>query len=62
MNNQPETPLSLEHELALIRCQDYLQKDPQKAIPIPVFLTQKAIANWRRLTASMFDPDVNSVT
>ena len=34
MNNQPETPLSLEHELALIRCEDYLKKDPQKAIPI----------------------------
>ena len=33
MNNQPK-PLSLENELALIRCQDYLKKDPQKAIPI----------------------------
>ena len=30
--------------------------------PLPVFLTQNAIANWRRLTASMFDPGVNSVT
>ena len=33
MNNQPK-PLSLEHELALIRCQDYLQKEPEKAILI----------------------------
>ncbi len=33
MNNQPE-PLSLEHELALIRCQDYLKKEPEKAMTI----------------------------
>ncbi len=34
MNNQPETTLSLEHELALIRCKDYLQKEPEKAMTI----------------------------
>ena len=34
MNNQPKTTLSLEHELALIRCQDYLKKEPEKAILI----------------------------
>ena len=27
---------------------------------LPISLTQNAIANWRRLTASMFDPGVNS--